>query len=241
MLSLPQKYRKDAPIAKVTFVKGAQLSGNDKKRFETSVEEIRLMYQIEGFDIPNLVNDEYNCQVIMFLRIKLKELRQAAFIAKIVQKCIAPLCVIEFTDGVSAVYSFADKRLNKQNERSFVIEEEYVTDKLPLGFQNDLKTLFSLYIDYETILNRNNKHSYYLEMMCKAFLVFNHGLFKSDAQFLDSKLWYDDNKLAICLPLMKKLKAAKLSAAKATTVADKSAYNKQIKQYIKELEVLLSL
>jgi len=60
----------------------------------------------------------------------------------------------------NAVYSFADKRLNKQNERSFIIVEEYVTDKLPLDFQNDLKTLFSLYIDYETILNRNNKHSY---------------------------------------------------------------------------------
>ena len=63
MLSLPQKYRKDAQIAKVTFVKGAQLTGAEKTRFESSVEEIRLMYQIEGFDIPNLVNDEYNCQV----------------------------------------------------------------------------------------------------------------------------------------------------------------------------------
>ena len=69
MLSLPQKYRKDASVAKVTFVRGAQLQGAEKKRFETAVEEIRLMYQIEGFDIPNLVNDEYNCQVIMFLRI----------------------------------------------------------------------------------------------------------------------------------------------------------------------------
>ena len=104
MLSLPQKYRKDAQIAKVTFVKGAQLTGAEKTRFESSVEEIRLMYQIEGFDIPNLVNDEYNCQVIMFLRIKLKDLKQASFIAKIVQKCIAPLCIIEFTDGSNAVY-----------------------------------------------------------------------------------------------------------------------------------------
>ena len=240
MLSLPQKYRKDAPVAKVTFVKGAQLAGAEKKRFETAVEDIKLMYQIEGFDIPNLVNDEYNCQVIMFLRIKLKDLKQASFIAKIVQKCIAPLCIIEFTDGSNAVYSFADKRLNKQNERSFIIVEEYVTDKLPLDFQNDLKTLFSLYIDYETILNRNNKHSYYLEMMCKAFLVFNHGLFKNDYAMLDSKMWYDDNKLMLCFPLLKKLKILKLSVSKAKTLSEKSDYNKQIKDNIQKLKNLYS-
>ena len=237
MLSLPQKYRKDAPIAKVTFVRGAQLQGAEKKRFETAVEDIRLMYQIEGFDIPNLVNDEYNCQVIMFLRIRVKDLKQAAFAAKIVQKCIPTLCVIEFTDGVSAVYSFADKRLNKQNERSFVIEEEYLTDKLPLEFQNDLKTVFSLYIDYETILNRSNKHSYYIEMMTKAFLVFNQGLYSGADKLLDSKVWYDDKMLTL-LPMLKKLKTAKLSAAKAKTVADKSVYNKQIKETIKLLEEL---
>lgn len=239
MLSLPQKFRKDAPIAKTTFVKGAQLAGAEKKRFETSVEDIRLMYQIEGFDIPNLVNNEYNCQVIMFLRIKLKKLKQVAFIAKVVQKCIAPLCVIEFTDGTSAVYSFADKRLNKQNERSFVIEEEYVTDKLPLDFQNDLKTLFSLYIDYETILNRNNKHSYYLEMMCKAFLVFNQGLFRNDNAMLDSKLWYDDSKLIKCFPLLKKLKALKISASNSKTISDKSKYNSEMKKTITELSSII--
>ena len=109
----------------------------------------------------------------MFLRIKIKDMKQANFISKIIQKYIAPLCVIEFTDGVNCKYSFADKRLNKQNEKDFVIESEYLTDTLPLNYQNDLKTLFSLYIDYETIVNRNNKHNYYIEMMTKAFLVFN--------------------------------------------------------------------
>ena len=106
MLSLPEKYKKNAPITKVTFVRRASLAGAEKKRFETSVEEIRLMYQIEGFDIPNLVNDDYNCQVIMFLRIRIKDLKQSAFISKIVQRCIAPLCVIEITDGTSVMYSF---------------------------------------------------------------------------------------------------------------------------------------
>ena len=102
------------------------------------------------------------------------------------------------TDGINVQYSFADKRLNKQNEKEIVIENEYLTDKLPLNYQNDLKTLFSLYIDYETILNRNNKHSYYLEMMTKAFLVFHQGIYADAQKMLDSKIWYNDEKLLLC-------------------------------------------
>lgn len=239
MFSIPEKYRKDASISKVTFVRGASLAGSEKKRFEKSVEEIKLMYQIEGFDIPNLVNDEYNCQVIMFLRVKINELKQSNFVSKIMQKCINPLCVIEFTDGIDCQYSFADKRLNRQDEKDIVIESEYITDTLPFSYQNDKKTVFSLYIDYETILNRNNKHTYYLEMMTKAFLVCNSRLYSKANVFLDSKLWYDDSKLLMCFPLLKQLKTLKMSALKTKTIAERSVYNRQIKETIKQLEDLL--
>lgn len=236
MLSLPEKYKKNAPITKVTFVRRASLAGAEKKRFETSVEEIRLMYQIEGFDIPNLVNDDYNCQVIMFLRIRIKDLKQSAFISKIVQRCIAPLCVIEITDGTSVMYSFADKRLNKQNKEEIVIESDCMTDKMPLEYNSDIKTLFSLYIDYETILNRNNKHLYYVEMMTKSFLVFNQSIYTGSLKLLDSQLWYNDEKLMMCLPLLKKLKTLKQSAAKVKTVAERSTFNKQMKEIMKQLD-----
>ncbi|HCJ96968.1 MAG TPA: hypothetical protein DHV76_07970 [Ruminococcaceae bacterium] len=242
MLSLPEKYKKEANISKITFVRGAMLTGAKKKQFETAIEYIRLTYQIEGFDIPNLVNDDYNCQVIMFLRIKLKNLRQAPFVASIVQKCIGPLCVIEITDGVEEQYSFADKRLNKQNKNSIVIESEFLSPKLPLEFQNDDKTLFSLYIDYDTIMNRSNKHAYYIEMMTKAFLVSNQNLFSSENKLLDNKkLWYDEQRTKLVLPLLIQLKSLKLSALKAKTLVEKSSFNKQIKEKIKELEEFAEL
>lgn len=240
MLSLPDKYKKDSSIPKNVFVKGAELAGADKKRFETSVESIHLKYQIEGFDIPNLVNDEYNCQVIMFIAIHIKELKQASFIAKIVQKCLPTLCVIEFTDGTDEVYSFADKRLNKLNEKEIVIENEYISTKLPLNYDNDLKTLFSLYIDYETILNRNNKHAYYVEMMTKAFLVCERGAYSQSDSILDNKkLWYDEERASQVFPLMKQIKTLKETAAKAKSIEDRSEYNKKIRQTISELERLM--
>lgn len=239
MLSLPEKYKKDANISKSTFVKGASLTGANKKRFETAVKDIRLTYQIEGFDIPNLVNDEYNCQVIMFLRITLTTLKQAQYVAAIVQKYINPLCVIEFTDGIDEQYSFADKRLNKQDKKQIVIENEYLSSKLPLEFENDTKTLFNLYIDYDTILNRNNKHAFYVEMMTKAFLICNQGLFACEDKLLDNKkLWYDEQKAKPVFPLLKRLKTLKLSALKVSTIAEKSMYNNQIKKTIEELEGL---
>lgn len=240
MLSLPEKYKKDANVTKVTFVRGGGLTGADKKRFETSVKDIRLTYQIEGFDIPNLVNEDYNCQVIMFLRITLTTLKQAPYVASIVQKYVSPLCVIEFTDGVEEQYSFADKRLNKQDKKHVVVENEYLSSKLPLDFENDTKTLFNLYIDYDTILNRNNKHAYYVEMMTKAFLISNPNLFASQDKLLDNKkLWYDDERAKKVFPLVRQLNTVKLSATRAKTVVERGKYNTQIKDLIKELEVLM--
>ena len=144
MLSLPEKYKKDANVSKATFVKGGNLTGADKKRFETSVKDIRLTYQIEGFDIPNLVNEDYNCQVIMFLKITLTELKQAAYVSSVVQKCINPLCVIEFTDGAEEQYSFADKRLNRQNKKEIVIENEYLSAGISERYQNAVCPLYRL-------------------------------------------------------------------------------------------------
>ncbi len=241
MLSLPDKYKKNVSVAKNTFVKGANLQGTERKRFETSVKEIRLTYQIEGFDIPNFVNDEYNCQVIMFLTVKLKELKYAAFISSVVQKCISALCVIEITDGTNEQFSFADKRLNKLNSKEIIIENEYLSTVMPLEFLSDTKTLFSLYTDYDTILNRSNKHSYYIEMMTKSFLVCNQWLFGGQTKLLDSKkLWYDNDKAMECFPLLKKLKQLKISASKARTVSEKSEYNSQIKEIINTLEGLVN-
>ena len=121
-----------------------------------------------------------------------------------------------------------------------VIENEYISTKLPLNYDNDLKTLFSLYIDYDTILNRSNKHAYYVEMMTKAFLVCERGAYSQSDSILDNKkLWYDETRASQVFPLMKQIKTLKETAAKAKSIADRSEYNKKIRQTISELERLM--
>ncbi len=239
MLSLPEKYRKDNRIAVKPFLSPA-LSAAEKKRFKDSVEEIRIIYQIEGFDIPNLVNDEYNCQVIAFLVVRLNDLKAASFAGRVIQNAVKTLCVIEFTDDKDECWCFADKRLNKQDNGEIVVESVYLTDKMPFNFDNDTKTLFKLYMDHGSILNRSNKHAYYMEMMAKAFIVFNQTLYTECMKILDSKLWYSEQNTIRCYSLLLQLKSMKSSALKLSSIAEKGVANRRMKEVIAELTALVN-
>ena len=155
MFSLPEKYKKDKHILIKPFL-NETLSASEKKRFKESIAEMSILYQIEVFDIPNLVNDDYHCEAIAFLDIKLTSMKAAVFVGNIVQKQVKMLCVIRFRDGTDECYCFAHKRLNKQNTTQIVVECTYSTGCMPCAFDNQKKTLFSLYIDYGTILNRSS-------------------------------------------------------------------------------------
>ncbi len=237
MLSFPEKYKKNNRIPLKPFL-AASMTAAERKRFKDTVEEITISYQIEGFDIPNLINDDYNCQAIAFLVVKIKNLKNAAFVGRIIQKEVKTLCVVEFTDGTNECWCFADKRLNKQDKNEIVVENLYITDTLPMNFTNDTKTLFSLYIDYESILNRSNKHAYYMEMMTKSYLIFNVKIYSNASELLDSKLWYSEESTLACYDLLTQLKQLKIAVGKTNTVAEKSALNSQIKAIMKQLEEL---
>lgn len=237
MFSLPDKYQKNNHIPIKPFL-NETLSASEKKRFKDSVSDITLLYQVEGFDIPNLMNDDYKCQVIIFLAIELSSMKEAAFVGRIVQKQVKELCVIRFSDGTDECYCFAHKRLNKQNISQIVVDDIFTTGCMPSAFDNQKKTLFSLYIDYGTIINRENKVSYYLEMMTKAFLIFNMELYSDTQRLLDSKIWFSIEKTISCYNLLNELKELKISAAKATVISERSKINTQIKSVLKQLEDL---
>ena len=94
-------------------------------------------------------------------------------------------------------------------------------------------------IEYKEALGLFNINYFAPVMMTKAFLVSNQGLFSGQDKLIDNKkLWYDEEKTKQLLPLLKQLKAAKLSAAKAKTISEKSNFNSQIKTIIKQLEGL---
>ena len=77
-------------------------------------------------------------------------------------------------------------------------------------------------------------------MMTKAFLVCERGAYSQSDSILDNKkLWYDETRASQVFPLMKQIKTLKETAAKAKSIADRSEYNKKIRQTISELERLM--
>ena len=68
----------------------SSLRSKEKKLFKENVLEIRLLYQIAGEDLPSLLNDEYDCQVILFLNVQLNKLKNASFVGHIFQRLINP-------------------------------------------------------------------------------------------------------------------------------------------------------
>lgn len=70
MLGLPIQYLIGEQIDIKTFIK-SDLKPNEKKRLKETVMDVSLEYQLAGEEIPSLINDDYDCQAILFFAIKL--------------------------------------------------------------------------------------------------------------------------------------------------------------------------
>lgn len=84
MLGIPEIYLKTQNVDVKTFIK-KDLSIAEKKRLKESLKHVILTHQIYGEEIPSLITDEYNCQVVMFLDIEIESIKDAAFVGSIIQ------------------------------------------------------------------------------------------------------------------------------------------------------------
>lgn len=124
MFNLPEKYKVGKKIPMKDFIP-KELKPDVRKKVKDAVKSMVLSYQITGDEIPSVINNEQNCQVLQFYEFELTDIKKAAFIAGLYQETIKPSCVLRLYDNVSEVYSFALKRLN-QNDKTQIV----VTDKL---------------------------------------------------------------------------------------------------------------
>lgn len=191
MLSIPGKYEINKEFALKTFI-SADLTPKEKKRFREVVEAVQLSYQIAGEDIPSLVNEEYDCQVILFFSVQLTVLKNAIFIGNIIQRLVKPLCLIRFYDYTNhEIYCFCHKRLNLQDRTQIVIEDTVYSAPASMQFRDEINTLIHEYIEFDRIQNRGNKLDFYLEMMIKTYITSNLNLWSGVRQLLVSRVWYN--------------------------------------------------
>jgi len=221
MFDIPSQYNKDSPIEPKTFILQT-MKKQDKKRISENLLEARLMWQIEGEEIPSLKNENYNCSVIMRFDIKLKTIKDSTFFAELVQRMTKALCVVRFYDHAEEVYSFAHKRLSNTDATQIVIVDRVETPPLPLVLSDKTAEKLKQRLAFGALLNKTDKLSLYLEATVKAFILSHSKLYSGIEDLLDQKLWYNREnilslfgKLLELLRLDIELKTRKLPSERA--------------------------
>ena len=75
MYNISRRYKKEFVISKENFIPKEETEQN-KKKIRENLKKVRLKYQVDR-DIPNLVNGNYNVQIIMVLEVELKSMKHA--------------------------------------------------------------------------------------------------------------------------------------------------------------------
>ncbi len=230
MFKIDEKYLIDKNFKPADFV-AKELSRADKKKLKEVIKNATLKYHIKGEEIPSLIDEQYNYQVIMFFEIELNNIKNATYVNNILQKeVIKAPCIFKFKDISSNCYAFADKRLSMTEEKTVVIDSTLVTTPQPNNAEVDLR----LY--YANIKNKNNKRSFYTELMVKTYILNNSKLIQDITSIFDTQIWYDETKKMKFYYKLRELQACKEKQARTVIAQEKVQLNTQMKKLIEEVQ-----
>ncbi|WP_434640374.1 DUF4391 domain-containing protein [Thermoanaerobacterium thermosaccharolyticum] len=235
MLGVPEKYKVGKKFDAKIFL-NSDLTPKEKKKFRDAVQEVVLEYQIAGEEIPSIINDEYNCQVILCFDVKLKMLKDSSFVGEIMQKVIKPLAVIRFwNEKGECIYCLAYKRLNMQDKEQIVIEDTVYSPPISMYLPDERGRLIDEYIGYEKIINRANKLTFYYEMFAKMVIIANLNIWARGLEALNSKVYYNIDESMRVVKLLKKIKQLEFNLKIVATMSEKARINGEIKSCIDTL------
>lgn len=238
MFNLPPDYEVNKKFDIKMFTT-SQLTPKEKKYFKDNVVQIELKYQITGEDIASFIDDEHNCQAIMFFEVEVKDLKSAKTIGEIIQRIVKPLLVIRFFDSKGTEnYCFAYKRLNKLDNTQIVIDEIILTPISSIFLQNETKELISKYLDFDEVKNKVNKLSYYYEIFSKAAVISNRTYFSGYKGILSSNIFYDLDTMKLLTGLLRELEGFEREKGIANTVSEKAQINMKIKNTLDKINKL---
>ena len=234
MFEIPERYAINNVIELKNFIT-KDMKKAEKDRIRENLLEARLVWQISGEEIPSLINEDYNCSVIMGLDIKLKNIKDSVFFAELVQHKVKAPCVVRFYDHAEEVYSFAHKRLSHTDAAQVVIENRVETPALSLIFPDKTAEKLRQYLAFGALLNKSDKLSLYLEATVKAFIVSNLKLFNNIGSFLDKKLWYNKNEMFELFGRLKTLERLNAELKAEKLPGNKAKLNGEIKKVLEGL------
>lgn len=235
MFNLPDDYKIGKKMPIKDFV-SKDLKPEVRRKIRENVKSFTLSHLIMGNDIPSLVNDEYNCQVVQFLDFELADIKKAAFVANIYQEMIKSPCVIRLFDGNDEAYSFALKRLNQNDKTQVVVTDKLTSATFPKNLPSTAKSAFITELSFHKIINKENKQSFYFELYLRAFILTNDKLYSGASAFLSKPIWYSVGKVRELYTLLCEISTYKEKLSKSISNSEKIQLNQAIRQAIATLE-----
>lgn len=237
MYNIPNKYKKKSIINKENFIPREETAQN-KKKIRESLKTVRLKYQIDK-DIPNLVNDTYNVQVIMILEVELKSMQYVEYINEVFQELLKGYAIIKYIYGDTIVWGYGYKRLNKHNQNEVILEKDYITEEIKEVFFFDNFLLYEEYLSFKTTKNQNDKLGFYLENMTKAFIISNKDMIQNYKKVLDSTIFYSLDITLKLYVIIERIVKTKKQLKNKTVTSEKIDLNKDLVNLNKKMEAIL--
>lgn len=235
IFNLPNTYELNKRLNKETFV--THLQGKDVDRFKKAVKKITLISQLAGEDIPSVVNESYNIQAIMFLEVELETIKDSAFVVNAMQMAIKTPAFIElFDENKNAKCSFALKRLNQADNTQVVITHNILSEEYSLRFDSEFKDNFEKFVDYPKIINAKDKVTFAQEIFTKLYILSNSKLYVGVMDLLESKVWYNENKVSALIDNLVQLNGLKKQVDSETDMVSAIAIKQKIKTKIAEIK-----
>ncbi|AGM23712.1 DUF4391 domain-containing protein [Fusobacterium animalis] len=235
MMNIPEKYILNKKIPIKEFIPMI-LSSNIRKNIKNNVKKVVLTYQIYGEEIPSLINDIYNCQLIQFYDFELENIKKAKYISEIYQRLIKSLCVLRIYDNNKEIYSFALKRLNQNDKNEIVVSDEFLTEEFETYLPSFSKRELGNIISFEKILNKSNKVNFYFEMYTKVFIQKYQKIYQKSKEILEKPIWYDESKSKMIYELFKNMIYLREKIEKINLASEKVKCNQEIREILKKIE-----
>lgn len=195
-----------------------------------------MTHQIYGEEIPSLINETHNSQLIQFYDFELENIKKAKYISEIYQRLIKSPCVLRIYDNNKEIYSFALKRLNQNDKNEIVISDEFLTDEFEVYLPSSSKREFENTISFEKILNRTNKLTFYSEIYAKTFILKYQKIYQKSKELLEKPIWYDESKSKMIYELYKNMINLRTKIEKTNLISERVKCNQEIKEILKKME-----
>lgn len=236
MYKIPEEYKVNKNVAIKTFIASSH-KPNEKKRLKESLLNATIEYQIKGEKIPSVITDECDCEVIIFIGIKVKNIKDANFVSETIQNMGKPFYILRIYDSLgNECYSFAHKRLNFEDRTQVVIENTVVSKITSNIFDDEVNRFISEYAGFDKIINKFNKFSMYIEIMVKTYMISNTYLWSKIETLLSSKLWYNTDEVIKVFLKLKRIEELKRLKKSAKTISDNSKINSELREIYSKLD-----